>query len=678
MKKIKRYIKKNYKIIALIISFLIVISFIGNTLSEILENDIEVEPNTELTYYLNVSYDGIDKNGLESNDTTIAEINSGTLLVEDKLPPGLTFTGFVTTDDGSIGAVKRSDGTTCLGKVVDDTNEASASSGVWNSTNTEYTYHGLHYDAATRKVSFKITNLKAGCVLTVGIKTMTPATIDDPSTPEVEKRRDFYNFATSKEKGLTINSNTTHAFMGKAATPLYDVNYEYTGTVPTGAPTLPTTSSYPEGSKVSVNNDPMLEGYTFSGWITSDVIVANKEFDMPNSTVTFRGSFTENEKYKVTYTIEGTFPEGYITPTEKNYYEGESVSLDSLKVGDVFNGYRFLGWTTEDVVVARNEFSMPSANVIIKGSFEPVKYKVYYEFYDTILPPNSENYLPETKEYLPGTIVALEEVTSPSGYEFLGWYKEDNFEMPEEDIIIYGEWKRVTGTFEPVITSILNPSRDYYRIGDNVITEVTIRNTASFSIQDIVLKLNTDKGTFITGSGYTVNSDNLVTISNINSNGEIKVYVSYTVGKNDRGSYTTEVELLSASATNGYDLKEKDYKTTTIFNTQSKLTVCSNTTSSYNGNSINYLITSTNYETWMTLSKDECESIYVDPGSYKIKEIVPEEYSIKTVTGAVSNDDTNFVIALGNDYTVNYLNQFTRKGFMHSSGSVVNVVDPNS
>ena len=38
-------------------------------------------------------------------------------------------------------------------------------------------------------VTFQVKNLKAGCELTVGIRTMTP-TIDDPATPEKETRRD--------------------------------------------------------------------------------------------------------------------------------------------------------------------------------------------------------------------------------------------------------------------------------------------------------------------------------------------------------------------------------------------------------------------------------------------------------------------------------------------------------
>ena len=47
----------------------------------VLDNDVEEEENSELTYYLDVSYDGVDKNGVESSDTTISEITSGYMYV---------------------------------------------------------------------------------------------------------------------------------------------------------------------------------------------------------------------------------------------------------------------------------------------------------------------------------------------------------------------------------------------------------------------------------------------------------------------------------------------------------------------------------------------------------------------------------------------------------------------
>ena len=373
-------------VFALVLLGIFIALFIGKSFATLLDNDVEVKENSELIYYLNVSYDGVDKNGTQSSTTTVSEIKSGTLFIEDKIPDGLEFTGFVTTEDGSIGAVKRSDGTTCSGKVIDDTNEASTTEGVWNGTHTEYTYHGLHYNATTRTVTFQVKNLKAGCELTVGIKTQTP-TVDDPTTPEREIRRDFYNFATARERGLTINSNTVHVFMGSEFAALYNVTYEYTGTVPDGAPTAPRTSSYSAGTKVGVASNVEVEGYTFSGWTTTDATISNNSFIMPEGDVVLRGSFTQNPTKKVTYTLTGTTPSGYVLPGEKEYYPGTIVNLDSLKAGDVFNGYRFLGWTTTDVTISSDrDFTMPSTNVALVGEFEEVTYKVTYQFYDGVLP----------------------------------------------------------------------------------------------------------------------------------------------------------------------------------------------------------------------------------------------------------------------------------------------------
>ena len=77
-------ILKNKKILLPVLGFIIVIiAFIGFSYSEILENDVEVEPNSYLTYYLDVNYDGVDRNGVESSDTTTAEINSGYINVSD-------------------------------------------------------------------------------------------------------------------------------------------------------------------------------------------------------------------------------------------------------------------------------------------------------------------------------------------------------------------------------------------------------------------------------------------------------------------------------------------------------------------------------------------------------------------------------------------------------------------
>lgn len=543
------------------------IILIGRSFAAPLDNDVEVEPNTELTYYLNVSYDGVDREGVVSSDTTTAEIKSGYLYVEDKLPDGLTFDSFITTSDGSIGAVRRSDGTVCPGKVIDDTNEASTTTGTWNAAKTEYTYHGLHYNTATRKVTFTVKNLQAGCILTVGIKTITP-TLDDPTTTEVETRRDFYNFATAREKNLTINSNTVHAFMGRENATLYNVTYSYTGTVPSNAPTLPSSASYAPSATVGVASSATLEGYTFSGWTTTDATVNNNSFKMPTKNVNFTGSFTKISTYKVTYKLTGTTPSGYVLPSTKSYYKGANVSLDSLKAGDIFNGYRFLGWTTTDVSInSDGDFIMPGKAVTITGQFEEVTYTLSYKFYDTVLPPNSSAYLPASKTYKPGDKVTLATIsTEPSGYKFLGWYKETTFEMPEEDVVVYGEWKVQTGTFAPTITKEIINQKDSYYVGEVVKFKITVTNTATFAIRDIIVKENLEETKFISGTGYTVLSDHIATITTLSANSSQILYANYTVPATAKGNIINTVTLKGALADNNYELADKTYEASANFN----------------------------------------------------------------------------------------------------------------
>ncbi len=658
------------------LAFLLTLIF-SKSFAVLLENDVEVSENSELIYYLNISYDGVDKNGVQSDSTTVSEINSGVLKVEDKIPDGLEFTGFVTTDDGSIGAIKRSDGSSCLGKVIDDTNEASTTEGMWNVANTEYTYHGLHYDKTNRTVTFQVKNLKAGCELTVGIKTMTP-TIDDPNTPEREIRRDFYNFATAKEKDLMVKSNTVHAFMGSEFETLYNVSYEYTGDVPTGAPTAPNTASYAEGTSVGVAPNVDVLGYTFSGWTTSNATITNGSFKMPSTNVVLTGSFTRINPNRVSYSLTGTTPNGYVLPQEKEYFENDVVSLDSLKEGDVFNGYRFLGWTTSDVTVSSDrDFVMPNSNVVLNGRFEEVTYKVSYKFYDGVLPPNADSYLPTTKEYKPGVTVTLEDVVSePSGYKFLGWYKENSFEMPEEDVVIYGEWKQVSGTFEPTITKEVISTKNYYRLGDKVEFKITVTNTASFAIKDVIVKENNENTVFKSGTNYSVESDHIAKIDTISAGASVELFATYTVLATDSGTITNEAEIKGALADNNYELKDKDYKASDNFKIQSKLRICKTISGNYNENTFQFHITgnTNNYDTWIVLNNNECETIFVDPSTYKINEIVPQEYSIKNVTGAITSNNSNLVIAEGTDYEITYTNEFVKKGFLHSFGRVVNKV----
>lgn len=523
--------------ISLFVALLIVL--LSRSFAVPLEDGARVAPNSDLTYYIDVIYDGKDATAVSSSDTVTANVNSDYIYVEDKLPDGLTFKNFVTTSDGTIGAVKRSDGSSCPGYVVGDS-------------------AGLVYDDTTRTVSFKVKNLQAGCKLTVGIVTTTPSL---PSG----KRLDFYNTAFARENNFKFKSNTVHVFMGDEEATLYTVTYKYTGTVPDGAP-VPEVGSYSGGTTVGVEANPTIAGYTFSGWSTSDVTVSNNSFTMPRKNVTFTGSFTAKTKYNVSYSISGTLPEGFVAPTTKSYGAGDDVVLDTLKVGDVINGYRFLGWTSTTVDLSDGIFQMPSSNVTIVGKFEQIKYTVSYQFQGAVIPSNADSLLPASATYAPGEIVTVASEPVASGYKFLGWYKSATFEMPEEDVVIYGEWMRFSGYFVPTITITIPNQKSIYQNGEVVNFQITVKNNASIAINDVMVQDYLDGATFNTGSNYTILSDSIAKISTIAAGGSVTLTAKFTAGSDVVKDYVNTVELTGAIADNYYYLDtSKDYKVSAYF-----------------------------------------------------------------------------------------------------------------
>ncbi len=648
--------------IILILIIGIIDLLIPDSKSELLINGVEVEEDSELTYYLTISYDGKDKYGVSSSATSLSEVQSGILEVEDKIPNGLIFLGFEETADGTIGAVEQSDSSkACLGRVIDDTGQPTAT-----------TYHGLHYDPNTRTVSFKIENIQAGCELTIGIRTRTPF-IDDPNTVEVETRRDFYNHAVVNENDNNDTSEDVHVFIGDEDELLYEVNYEYDSLPPPNAPSLQSGATYPENAEVSVNMEPKLEGYEFLGWTSNDVAITNGKFTMPNHDVTIHGSFQSITSYKVTYQISGTTPTGYVLPTEKYYYPNSYVELDTLSPGDVIGNYRFLGWTNNEILTNNNQyFEMPNHDIIITGQFEDNKYTLSYQFYDTVLPPGADTLLPSNQYHYAGETVTLDDVNDINGYQFLGWYQENGFIMPESDIMVYGEWKQISGTFQPTITKVVTTTKDYYRFNDTIQYKTTITNNENYALEDVLISNNIDS--FVTGVGYEVLSNHLVRIPTLPANSSIEITSTYTITSEDSNIVISKSEITGALSSNNYELAEANYEASVTSNLQTTLKICCYVNGVDDGNSFQYIISGINnhYESSMLLAVGECKTIYLSPGNYKVMEIIPQEYELLSVTGDSTFNGATLLVSQANQYEINYTNRFRKKGFYHSFGRIEN------
>ena len=532
--------KKKIILGGLLAILVVTVVLIINGTFAVIENDSRVKENSELTYYIDVIYDGKDKDVVTSSDTATAKVNSDYIYVEDKIPEGLTFNRFITSEDGSIGAVKRSDGSSCPGYVVGDR-------------------EGLVYDNTTNTVSFKVKNLQAGCKLTVGIVTTTPSL-------NGETRKDFYNTASARENYFNVFSNTVHVYMGDPEAVLYSVNYQYTGTVPDGAPTLPSSSNYPNGTTVGVENDVTLAGYTFSGWTTEDATVTNGKFTMPSGNVTFTGSFTSKTTNQVSYTVNGTKPNGYEAPVTKNYGAGDDVVIDTLKEGDIVDGYRFLGWTSTGLDLSEGIFTMPSSNVNLVGTFEKVTYTLTYAFQGTEMPSNADSLLPATTTHSEGDTITLANSPTASGYEFLGWYAEDKFEMPAENLTIYGEWKLKNGTFAPSIKKEIVDKKDNYHEGDTVTFKITVTNNESYAITDVLVEDTLEGVAFTSGTGYTIKSDRYAVIETIAANSNVVINATYTAGNDVLENLTNTAKIVGALASNNNELDtSRDYTSSVNF-----------------------------------------------------------------------------------------------------------------
>lgn len=536
--------------------------------AEPLGDEARVNENDQLTYYITVNSDGIDHESIESSDSQIADEVSGITTVTDVLPDGLTFEGFVTSPDGSFGAVQRDDkATQCAGRVIDDTNEEGVDSGVWNADNTEYTYHGLHYDATTRKVSFRTKGIGAGCELTVGVITRTP------TLPDGVFRMDFYDHAKFVDESLFGDSNTVHAWIQKDTLPgEFSLSYRYDGVVPENAPAVPQTSYYDlSNAEISIAEKPTMDGYTFEGWYYdrdqwNTKIDASTLSQLPGKSLVVYGEWvpdggepvdTNPEKYDVVYEIEGTKPTSFNVPAKRSYYEGASVELDDTKDGANFDGYDFSGWDSEDVDAGATTFSMPSKNVTLRGSFDRESYTVSYAYLGDVKPENADSLLPAASEHFAGDMITLAGAVSAEGYTFSGWMADPNFEMPAKDVVIYGEWVKDKIEFTPGIAiEITNPENEYHK-GDVVKFKITITNEESFDLDNVWLEELLEGAVFVSGDGYSVEQGTFAKIDKVPAGGSASVYAEFEVTKNIEKLYTNEVELISADISNpDYTLPE--------------------------------------------------------------------------------------------------------------------------
>ena len=407
-----------------------------NASAELIEDGSPLDLDSTHSYSIVTSYDGVDANGIASNNTRQANLFSDRILVTNQVPRGMSFEKFGGTTIADQ----------CEGKVVD-----------------------LNYDDTSRTVSYAVEGLQAGCEISVDVVVRTPKDVEDDKTKAQDLRRDFYIQAEATENGITsARSNLVHNYIGNDVVPLYKVNYELTGDIPYGAPKLPEQTRHTKGALVEIAPNPYIPGYSFSGWSAGEIPEGTESFAMPANDVTLTGTFVKNTErpyYKVTYHISGNIPENYLAPATKTVAAGTLFRLEQRTPDYAPADYGFSGWMTSDAAVDGDSFVMPEHDVEIVGGFyqkNPVeetqkigraqKYSVTYK---PNLPAECKDYhtSPAQKSYLAGEAVRISD-NKPicDGYTFKGWQfdasakvkyiNDDYFEMPSEDISLRAVWSK--------------------------------------------------------------------------------------------------------------------------------------------------------------------------------------------------------------------------------------------
>ena len=235
---------------------------------------------------------------------------------------------------------------------------------------------------------------------------------------------------------------------------------------------------------------------------------------------------------------------------------------------------------------------------------------------------------------------------------------------------------KVTGEFEPKIEKEVISTKSYYRFNDTVRYKITVRNPAIYGIRNVRVTENNINANFIEGNGYVLVNTNQVVIPSIRANSSVEINAEYKVGKTERNKVENEVEIVSAESEVGATLKEKEYKAIATFNIQSKIKVCKNISGVSIPNKFQFRVSGieNGYESYVVINKDECMEVYVDPGKYKVTEIIPEEYEIENVRGAITSNNGVINVIQGHDYEVTYTNKFTQKVYFHSYGRKENKV----
>ncbi len=219
------------------------------------------------------------------------------------------------------------------------------------------------------------------------------------------------------------------------------------------------------------------QGYDFLGWfLDDDLTMAYPQGSIVTSDFTLYAKWSENtDLLTITFNTDG----------------GNDIDPSKVMMSEVFppptpykEGYIFIGWYTDEDLTQVYDFTKGAyASLTLYAKWEETAQETTYftAFYYM-----GENMFSQ---------VVLEEGTpipnisgERAGYQFLGWYQNEELTEPfsfnyliDEDTLLYGKWQEENAFNEGGMTFVLEEDESYYILSDfdNSYEEVTIPQTVN-------------------------------------------------------------------------------------------------------------------------------------------------------------------------------------------------------
>ena len=367
---------------------------------------------TRNSYKVTYEYTGTVPEGTSGLPGTVSyKYGTGvTVAAKANAPAGYTFHGW-STDNATV-----KDG------AFEMPNHAVTLTGYFTANeNTQYTIEYYQEDLDGKGYTKVESKNKVGTTGTEG----TVETADEKTYPGFTLDKDIEGTILSG----TIAGDGSLVLKLYYARNSYQVTYEYTGTVPTGASTLPTGATYKYGTDVTVAQKATAPGYTFDGWSKSGT------FQMPAEDVTITGKFVANTNtaYKVEHYLQNLDNDEYtLHETETLAGTTGETATAVAKTYDGFTLNEEAAGTVKSGVIAGD------GSLVLRLYYTRNSYKVTYAYTGDV--PEGASALPAEATYKYGADVTVAEAATAPGYTFSGWSRTDNFTMPHEDVTITGSF----------------------------------------------------------------------------------------------------------------------------------------------------------------------------------------------------------------------------------------------